>query len=294
MKSYLIPLAALAALVLSACVPPGRGKQLSDFKDASAGDSMLYYYAQLRAHDYWEDAKTDTALRGVDQRREFLEGVRKGLSVVRDGKDDEAYNNGVSQGVRMAIKLLEFERQFNIDINDDVLIEGLTRGLADSTDDIPEMECQSEFYRLLDEIKRQKREANKGKTQLSLIEEARERGMSKIQPNLYYRIDKRGEGPNAKDGDAIFVSVEYALDNGDDLGFPTPERLTVGAPGVPNVMNEAYSRLNKGMTATFATIAEAVFGTRSDIIGLRPDQVLIITITLNDIVPPQEAEEEIL
>lgn len=61
---------------------------------------------------------------------------------------------------------------------------------------------------------------------------------------------------------------------------------------MPEVLGLAYSRLNKGASGTFATTAEALFASRTEILGLRPSDVIIMTITLNDIVADPESETE--
>lgn len=289
MKKKLLPFISALALAMTACGPE-RGHDLADIPDATAGDSLLYYYAQLRAYEYWHHADSDTSLRSPAERQKFLEGIKAGMDAVK--KDNANYNQGVRLGVRMAINLQSFEKMYGVDLNDDVLIESFTNALQGDYD-IPELEYQKEFYRLLGQVKASQRVREQASVRLSLTEVAREHHMSKIGDNLYYRLIKKGTGPYAHDGDAVYVAVDYRRADGEDLAMPSPEMITVGAPGVPEVMTRAYERLNKGSIAIFATTAEAIFASRTEIMGLRATDVLLISITLNDIEHREEEVEEL-
>lgn len=282
MKSIFSTLIASALVILSSC-GQNKGADLSDISNPTAGDSMMYYFGQVRAHEYLEDANTDTTLRSQEQREKYLEGIRKGMAAIRDDKDEDTYNRGVRVGTRMAYNILEFEKVYGIQLDEDVLLASIEKGLFNAGD-IPELDYQKKFYTLLGELKLRAQAKDREKSQLSLIEEARERNLSKLYDNLYYRITRKGTGPYAHHGDAIYVAVSYQRANGEDIGMPSPEMVTLGAPGVPEVLNRAYSRLTKGSSAVFATTADAVFASRSEIMGMKPSEVMIMTITLNDIV----------
>lgn len=275
---------AVVLFVLTGCKPQ-RGKALSDYSNLTTGDSLMYYYAQMRAIDYWDEARNDTSLRSVEERRKYLDGVIAGMKAIRKGEKNDIYNQGVRAGARMAMRFIDFENTYNVDLEDEILINSLMRGLESPDNEIPWDECQETFYRLLGEVKEKRREEISKDAQQTLVAVARKNNLSKIQPDLYYRIEKKGFGPYAKAGDAIFITVDYSLDDGEDIGMPPTERIVVGASGVPQVLDNAYMRLNKGSVAMFATTAQAVFGSRTDIMDLNPDDVLIIRITLNDIIP---------
>lgn len=286
MKKFFSAAAALM-LALSSCVRDDGGRDISDYEGATTGDSLLYYYVQLRAHEYWEHSNSDTTLRSAEERKKFLDGIKAGVGAVRN--DDRSYNQGVYLGTQMATKLQEFERLYGVEIDEGIIIESFRRGLRDGAD-IPELQYQDEFYRLLDELKSQLRSKEREKSKMTLIGEARDHRMTKISDNLYYRIKRKGSGPYAAKGDVIYIAVDYERADGQDLAMPSPEMITVGGAGVPEVMDSAYMRLNKGTTAIFATTAEAIFASRAQIMGMRPDDVVIVTITMNDIVRPNDPD----
>lgn len=271
--------------LLSSC-GPDMGKQLSDYKDATTADSMLYYYSRMQAYEYFKLAQNDTTLLHLDQREKYLEGVKDGIAAVRKGADNENYNLGLRRGARMMLRMLEIEETYGVHPDYEIMVESFTKGIMDTAAHINQQLCQNKFFMLFDRMRAQEHEAQMERAAKSLIEEARRNNLAKIGPNLYYRIETKGKGEYAEYGDALQLSVKFRRSGGHPLVLPTTERMVVGAVGIPEVLNQAYTRLNKGSTGIFATTAESVFGSRSEIMGLNADDVLIITITLNEIDKP--------
>lgn len=280
MKIHTLICSALLALSLAACGEDA-GKPISDLKDPSTTDSLLYYYAQLRAYQYWQEAVKDTNMRHLEERQEFLNGVEAGLKAAYD--NNEYYNVGLRLGMRMAANVDKFEKRFDVILNPEIIMQSLRYGL-DDRNEIDYAYCQSQFYRLVDEISTAQMAKNEEKVHRALIETARTNHLMKINHDLYYRIERKGSGPNAVRGDVVRVSVSYTRPDGSDLGMPGPKQVYVGAPGVAPVMSEAYSRLNKGAVGIFATSADDIFRSRASVLGFDPSEVIIVKITLNDIV----------
>lgn len=272
------------ALALTSC-DGGNGRELSDYKDASTGDSLLYYYMQLRALEYWERATSDTTLRSPQQRQRFLEGVEKGISLITD---DDNYNRGVRLGARLAYNLRDFEMKYGVDLDDGILLESLRNGLQDGKEIAP-LENQSEFYRLLDKMKVILKDKQQQQALATLATEAKNRNLTKLSDNIYYKILRKGDGPMVKDGDIVNISIDYEQAGGENLGLPSPITITVGEEFVPIVMDRAYKMLNHGATAMFATTAHDLFGSRTPIMGLQDNDVVIVTLILNDIINPTDA-----
>lgn len=270
-----------AILLLGAMTSCGGndGKPLSDYPDATTGDSMLYNYGMMQAAEYEQLAVNDTNLRSPEQREAFLKGVRDGMAAIGD---NPAYNRGLRLGARMGVHLRRFEDRYEVDLNDEMLLSSLHYGLRDSVKINPSL-AKKEFYRLLGGMRLKRRETLRATSRKSLIEEARSMNLAKISDELYYRIEKKGSGPYATPGDLIYIAVDYRYADGSDLGMPTPEMVKVGAPGTAAVMNQIYTRLNEGASAIFATTAQALFGSRTEILGVSPSDVVIIHITLNNI-----------
>lgn len=283
MKHFLYAAGVALAMILMSC-GNDQGKQLSDYPEATTGDSLLYYYMQMRAYEYWNDAETDTMLRQAEQRRIFLEGVEKGINIVGN---NPVYNKGLRLGVRLAIRLREFEDKYGVDLNDEIMINSLRNGLRDGNQDIS-LESQKDFYRLLDKMKAdiKLKEDSLGKAELIKI--AKQQGMSKLSDNLWYKSIRKGDGPMVTDGDIIEVSADYLRANGENLGLPSPITVAVGQDGVPMVMDRAYHQLNHGAVARFATTARMLFGSRTAMMGLADSDVVIIEMILNNIITPSD------
>lgn len=289
MKKILPAIALLTILLALAACGDRKSIDITQYKNPSAADSMLFYFVQLRAHEYWEKAEKDTALRSKEAREKFLEGFDEGFSLVKD--DDPDFNRGVELGVRMAMNFKNFEKLYSIKFNTNLVLPSFRYGLQDGME-IPELNYQDKFYDLLNRMKTEQRTRDHAKAKLSLIEEARHQQMTKISENLYYRMLKNGEGPYLQAGNSAYVVVNYERADGQDIAVPSPGLVTVGSNGMPEVSVQAYTRLNKGAVALFATTAEALFGTRTYIMGMKPEDVLLITVTLNEIVSEHSADRD--
>ena len=73
--------AGAALLLLASCGGKGEGesRSIADYGEISTADSLLYYFGQLRAADYWQFAKGDSTLAERASRDEYLKGLRAGL-----------------------------------------------------------------------------------------------------------------------------------------------------------------------------------------------------------------------
>ncbi|MDE7180738.1 MAG: hypothetical protein K2N88_06030 [Muribaculaceae bacterium] len=279
LHSFLLAAVALLAVGCDSDKP----LKLSEIKNATAADSLFYYLVQLRAHDYWEEAEKDTTLRNAKARERYIKGVKAGFDAITD--EDKAYNMGVERGMRMAINMHRFENMYDIRIDPDLLVPAFKEGLRDHAE-IPELEYQDAFYRIINQLQARQRERDHKKAQTTLIELARSQHLSKISSVLYYKIIKKGEGNYPSFGDTMDVVVNFERADGQDLVVPYTGLATIGAPGSPEVLNNAFLRMNKGSVAMFATTAEEVFGARTSIMGLKPEDTILIYITLNGIVNP--------
>lgn len=286
MPKYILLLSAALFMMFAAC-SEDRGRPLSDYTDADINDSLIYYYVQLRAHDFWQRAASDTALRSEEARAKFLEGVEKGLKSVKE--DDDFYNYGVEVGTRMAINLQKFEKMYDVHLDQGIALESLRYGLFDGSG-TSSLSNQSHFFAILDKMKATQRSKDHEKAKMSLIEEAREQNMTKLADNLYYKILRKGSGPYFSIGNSAYVVVNYERGDSVDFALPSPGLVTLGAEGLPPVLQLAYSRLNKGTVAKFATTAESLFGSRTYMMGLKPETVMLFTITLNEIVSPHTTD----
>lgn len=288
MKKILIFLAACLLLPLASC-RDNRAESISELHLDNAADSLLYYYVQLRAYQYWQHAVNDTSMRSRMSRDEFLHGVEDGFNAYL--RNDTMYNEGRRAGFRLAETIGRMEKKYGRKLDRKIVLPSFRYGLRDSAD-IPALEYQQEFYRLRGEIMAQQRVDKRQEARNALASEAKTHHLKKVNDDLYYLVTHPGHGPYASRGDVVYVDVDYTRTNGDDLGMPSPERVEVGSEGMPEVMTLSYEKLNKGASGVFMTSAGALFGDRASIIGLDTDAPVIITITLTDIIPPVGEESK--
>ncbi len=268
------------ALILPACTP-NQGDPISAAGCDTQADSLLYYFGQLSAADYWHSAKKDTSLKSRKARDLYLEGLLDGLQAVAE--NEEIYNRGLKDGIKLADRLYNFNKEFNIETDKSILFTSIQYGLrSDSTVDV--RLSRKQFYALLEEIQTAKTD-NEDAT-LSLRKEAQKLGMHRIGNEIYGIVQTEGDGTSVKKGDMIFIDVEYIRPDGTEINIPSPENLIVGSPAMPEVMTEAYCSMRCGDTSRFATTGNALFGSRSRMVGLSPSDIVIIDITLTDVVNP--------
>lgn len=169
-----------------------QGKPLSDYRNPSTLDSMIYYYGQVQGYDYLKRAQNDTSMLTEEQRRLYLDGVRAGIEALREGAKNEIYNQGVRRGARIAMKVMEIEREYNVTFNDDFFMESLTYVLMNPEIHNNGIAAQKSFYNLYDGIRNKHRSDMRKEAMRNLTEEARDLKLSKIDSNLYYRIIHKG------------------------------------------------------------------------------------------------------
>ena len=249
--------------------------------DASEADSLLYYFGKLRAREYWHAATNDTTLRNEEQRRLFLKGLRDGLDAMKE--DLPAYNYGFNMGVKMARNIIDLESEYGVDMDKEILFNSIRNGVEHPQEDVDVHKLQDNFYSVLVNMRKEKLSHERKHAVQSLAELAAERKMAKVNDNLYYIITNPGEAPRVRRGDIIYVNVDYTTPSGDDLGMPSPERLTVGENGMPKVMTEAYSLLDDKGSGVFATSAGELFGDRSEMVNLKSDDIVLIHVTVKDV-----------
>lgn len=274
--------ALIAAVSLSAC-GPNADKPLNYIVAPTESDSLTYYYGLLEGAAYWREARTDTLMAGKDQRKHYLKGLRDGLDAVTELNDP--YHRGLEQGLELATELFELHNKYGVKVDTELLYLSVEYALKnDSVADTSE--ARSEYARLLKKVMKQWTDKKKEDIRLSLAQEAAKLKMRRISDNLYMSVTTPGKGPVAKSGDIVFINADYRLPGGRDLGFPSSETLRVGSVTMPGVITEALSGMSCGETAVIATTAMSLFGERADAISLKPEDVVLVTLSIQNIENP--------
>ena len=151
---------AAVGLLLGAC-SGNTGSDALQKTDASMiakGDSLVYYFGQMRGAEYLREVASDSLLDTEEARQAYLRGLKAGLSAVK--ANQEAYNKGLFLGMQMAMNFNQFEKDYGMKLNTQKFIQGLTETInSDSVTDASKV--QSSFYRIMNEFNQEKEARDK-------------------------------------------------------------------------------------------------------------------------------------
>lgn len=267
-----IALFALSLLFLSCGNKPDN---LSEIKDASPADSMMYYFGQMQANNFWQDAESDTLLRTEKGREEFMRGFRAAMEME---SSDDAYNKGLQLGLRLAIRLREFNAAYGMEFPEEVLAASLERSLSSDTA-FNITDAQKNYYRIKDRLDLEKGQRESGKAKEKLAQIGKKQGFVCVSDTLYAKdITDPGKGPKFKDGDYIAIDLSTATLDGRELGRQFPDHITIGEGRVPKIICLATHTMTDGQTRIFLTTPKTLFGNQYSKYQLESDEPVIFTI----------------
>lgn len=256
-----------------------KNKSLGEMKNASPSDSMMYYFGEMQAANFWQDAQTDTLLRDEEARNEFMKGFRAGINM---NKDNSAYNKGVQLGLRLAIRLQEFEERYGIDFSEEILANSLELHLeADSVVNV--VQAQKGFYHVKDRLDYALAKEQVEGAKANLAKEGKARGFTMVSDTLYaYDISDPGTGPNLKNGDRIAIEITTRTLNGEEIvARQFPDSITIGEGRIPRVVREGLYTMRNGETRSFMTTPRTLFGKRYSVYRLPYEQPVIFTVKVS-------------
>lgn len=280
--------ASACALTLMACGGPGEGKSLSDIKNATETDSLFYYFGQIRANEYWQQAHMDSTFASEEARSAYLKGLQEGINLGKEG--EAAYNRGLYDGLTISMNCEEFQKEYKQKPNKNIVVESIAYGLRNDTI-VNASESQSAFYQIMGRLNEQKMELDKAASAESLKKTAESRKMKAVNDDLYEKVIKAGEGEMVKRNDKLNLSIEFKNLNGSDLHMPAPEELEVNST-LPEPLSNALLTMKVGEKAEFVSTALAFFGQRCGQMGLEPTDVILFTIEIKGIGAAAEANPD--
>lgn len=190
--------------------------------------------------------------------------------------------------------------ELNIKVDNNQLVSGIQdalNGKSKLTDEEIQTTLQS-FQIKMSEIQRAKQEkeekirAEQAKENAKIGDEyrakfAKEKDVEKTQSGLLYRIDKKGQGVNAKSSDTVVVHYKGTLINGTvfDSSYENKEPVTFPLDAVIDGWKEGLTHINKGGKITLVIPPELAYGEQT--VGTIPgNSTLIFEVELLDINPP--------
>lgn len=249
--------------------------QLSEYENVTPADSMMFYFGQMQAANYWQDAETDTLLRSQEERNQFMEGFRAAMKM---DSDDSAYNKGLQLGLRLSLRLREFSARYHTDFSEEVLIASLAHFLnADEREGL--QSAQQGFYNIKDRLEMQAADRDVESAKGNLVTKANEMGFTMLSDTLYSLEITPGFGPLFKMGDRLAVEVTACtLDGNEIVARQFPDSVTIGEGRVPAVVRAAILTMNNGSTYQFMTTPRTLFGKRYTNYHLSPNEPVIFTV----------------
>ncbi len=269
-------LAATAALASCSGKQDGDSnvRQLSDYKDLTAGDSVAYYFGQMSAIDYWRAAKADTTLMSQEARDQYLKGLNAGYEAIRS---NDAYNMGYYKGVQLAMQMKQFSEDYDVTVNKKVILNAMADGLkADSL--INEGDAQKGFTDATNALELRKQEKDRQEAAKALNEMAGKNKWQAINPDLYAGPAEGAQGAPIKEGEHVGVSVTFKNPKGQDIDRRENPDMIIGKM-MPGPVTQALLTMKVGQTRTFYASAQAVFGRFCQRYSLKGSEIVSFTIT---------------
>lgn len=274
MKIKSIIAVAAGSLMLAAC--QGNNGNADILKDATPGDSLVYYFGQLRGTEYVREAQSDSTLATKQAKEAYIRGVQAGLDVAKN--DDEAFNRGLFLGIQMATNIKQFKTDYDVQLSKKMFVESLREVLSsDSVKNTADM--QREFYRLMNDFSVKKENRDKEEAQATLAKEAAKLKMAKITDEIYGGPTDKKEGQLLKKGDAVILKVKLSDLKGNSFDVPLPTSVKIGGRNIPQPLSDALTSLRNGESGKYLTSAFALFGSRVSQLGLQPDEILVMDLT---------------
>ncbi|MDE5975572.1 MAG: hypothetical protein K2M10_09260 [Muribaculaceae bacterium] len=285
MKIKSILAVAATGLLLAACQGE-QGKSLDQLKDATPGDSLVYYFGQINGAQYLTGAERDSTMATDAAKQAYIKGVKDGLNNFRPG--EESYNRGMMLGLQMARNIDSFKEDYDVQLNKQVFIEGLVEALmSDSVTNTNDI--QREFNRIMNDFSTAKEKKDQAAAAENLSKEAAKLKLAEINPDLYGGATDKKDGQQIKSGDNVTANITFKKANGEKIDIPFPSAVQVGSNNLPSPINDALCALKSGESGKFATSAQALFGRRSEQFSLSSNDVVIMEIKAS-IDPEQPAQ----
>lgn len=251
-------------------------KDLSELKDATPADSMMYYFGEMQASYYWQDAQADTMLKTEASRRDFIEGFRAAMKMDRD---ENAYNLGLALGLRLAVRLREFKTRYGTEFSEEVLAASLEHFLENDTL-VNVADAQRGYYRIKDKLELGAAESELVKAKARLAERGHARGYEMVSDTLFaLDVTPATSARRFQEGDRISCHVTASTIDGKEIDARQfPDSITLGEGRVPMVVRYAIYTMTDGQTRQFMTTPRTLFGKRYTAFKLPPDEPVIFTV----------------
>lgn len=237
---------------------------------------MMFYFGEMQAANYWLDAQTDTTLASEKARKEFIEGFRAAMKL---DSDDSAYNKGLQLGLRLALRLREFNHRYNTEFSEAILASSLENFLINDSC-VNLVDAQKGYYRIKDRLELEAAANELKDSKKKLMEKGEDMGFEMLSDTLYaLDVTPPSKMRHFNEGDRVAVAVTASTIDGKEIVTRQfPDSITLGEGRVPMVVKEAIFTMTPGQTRQFMTTPRTLLGKRYAVYKLPYDEPIIFTV----------------
>lgn len=241
MKAKHFGLIGIATLMLTGCngnMPAG--KDLKDLQNATTEDSVANLLGQGQSMGYWQAAAQDSTLKTDKGREAYIKGFLKAMDIV---SEDEAYNAGLRSGLDAALNLKAINKNYELNLNKDVYLQGYSLGMA-SDSAVNKEQLQTVMGNIGQRLEKQKADRDAKKADEALSARVKKDGL-KRNGDYAYKILNQGSGALLENGDMVLVDISMTDASGKQI-MPSQGNMPIeiGGSGTTSISKQyAYGSL---------------------------------------------------
>lgn len=269
-------------LLMAACSSGvGDGKTLEETNPHSQADSLSYYFGTMYADNYWRTYANDSNATSEEARHQYIEGVRKGISL----GENPQYLEGVATGIQFILGIRDLEKDLGVRLDEKRILAALAYGMRNDSiiDGAANQQALQAILQALGE-KKDKEDLQAG--QKAVEQAATKNSMKQISDGIYGKTVRTGQGPLLKAGDAVNVHMTVTPLSGKKISIPMPEVIQVGSMFQDTPLAPAIETLHQNESVELLTSAMALFGNQCSRMGLEPAEVVRISLTTKGLATP--------
>lgn len=283
--------AAACAALLASCSGGDSAKSGDNLAGASAADSLIYYFGQIRASEYWREAANDSTLRDEAAIQAYMRGVRAGLDAVR--QNDEQYNQGLFMGIQLAMNMSQFEKDYDIKLDRQALAKSMAEGLRNDSA-VNMQEAQKGFYGVMAGLNAAREQRDREASAKALEAAGAKLGMEQVNPVLWAgKPVIHGPGTPLEQGDRVRVHIAATTESGAPINVRMPGEVTIGDRYVSAPIGDAVAAMHLGEKRRFATTASTLFSSRASQLHLEPSEIVLLSIEVSPELTKKGEQQEV-
>lgn len=258
MKVKYLGALAIGAMMLVGCNSTPQPKELSQINNATLEDSLAYYLGQQGAMSFWRGSLQDTTMKSESAKAAYLAGFKKGMEIV---SAEDAYNNGLAQGLSLAMYYKTFEKEYGMKMANDPALAGLAYGMQSDTIVNPS-KLQQGLMPLGMKVEAIKEAKDKEEADKKIAEEMQKSGYQRAENGVIYKVVAEGQANKLENAEMVLVELTMTDVAGKPL-IPTevkPQKMVVGEYEYAPIMNKVLPMMSVGSTYKILGSAKDLFG----------------------------------